>query len=76
MFNLLFTFGWIKKRKVRKLVQKEVSLLQVRAAELYFKLDYQKSPDDKLAAAAKEYEEIAQMIEQHIIFLVITRDIN
>lgn len=71
-----FHFGWIKKRKIRIAIKREVEILQVRIVKLYSKINYQKSTESELAVIAKEYEEVVRTIEQHISFLAITQDVN
>lgn len=70
-----FEFSWIKRRKVRKAVQREIQRLQKQTVNLYG--DYLTTIDSKeKESSVFQYEEIIKQIEQRAGFLVITRDIS
>jgi len=75
VIDWLSNFGWIKRRKVRVVVKREIAQLQKHAIEIYEK--YLETEDKvEKEALVLEYEEIAKQIEQHSIFLVITRNFD
>ncbi|MFH1546462.1 MAG: hypothetical protein ABIE14_03740 [Patescibacteria group bacterium] len=71
MIDWLSNFGWIKRRKVRIAVKREVRELQIHLAILYGKI--QTASEEELEILTLEYEGITKKLEEHITFLVITR---
>jgi len=68
--------GWVKKRKIRLAIKREIEILQISAADLYLNKNSEKLSDEDLEVVVSEYEEIISKIEEHITFLAITKKIN